>query len=81
MISSSSPSSSSLPPGGSFAIFAVNTALLVAYHVAYTNKNDDDDNIHTNSAHLSLLDKILFGGLVLMAFELLDFITKHSGSE
>jgi hypothetical protein len=57
---------------GSMAIFVVNTVLLVAYHVGVSPTGDP--------LLLSPLNKLLFGVLVLMAFELLDFCTKNSGS-
>jgi hypothetical protein len=63
---------------GAIGIFAVNTIGLGLFHYHGndpTAKQPDDLPIQ------SPLDKMFFGVLVLMAFELLDFLTKHSGSK
>jgi len=79
---------------GSLSLFVVNTVALLIYHVHTSSAavavengnpgNDDDVSQHQEAAAefpvISAMDKILFGVLVLMAFELLDFITKNSGS-
>jgi hypothetical protein len=64
---------------GAIGIFAVNTLGLGLFHYhgndPTTQRQPDDLPIQ------SPLDKLFFGVLVLMAFELLDFLTKHSGSK
>jgi len=74
---------------GSLSLFLFNTVALLTFHVVIAKKasraDDDAPTPSTSSTTdfpvFSALDKILFGVLVLMAFELLDFLTKNSGSK
>jgi len=61
---------------------------LLTYHVvvarpaAFTaNEKEEEVDLRADFPAFSAIDKILFGVLVLMAFELLDFLTKNSGSK
>ena len=73
---------------GSVGLFLVNTVALLIYHVhttaaleSDTSTEDDRFAVSTEFPVISAVDKILFAALVLMAFELLDFVTKNSGSK
>ena len=72
---------------GVIAVFVVNTVFLVLYHTGMDHDTeasvpDTRSAVADSSLPIqSTLDKILFGGLVLMAVELLDFLTKNSGSK
>ena len=74
---------------GTVGLFLVNTVALLIYH-AHTTAALESDAKTTKDGGLaaslefpviSAVDKILFSVLVLMAFELLDFLTKNSGSK
>jgi hypothetical protein len=63
-----------------------NTVALLIYHVRTTAALESattttEDERSTEFPVISAVDKILFAALVLMAFELLDFLTKNSGSK
>lgn len=78
---------------GSASLFPVHAAALLAFHAATAAETRTGRAANEEEAvppppgpadefpALSPLDRILFGALVLMAFELLDFITKNSGSK
>jgi len=73
---------------GSLSLFLFNTVALLTFHVVTAKKASKADDApapsttsSTDFPVFSALDKILFGVLVLMAFELLDFLTKNSGSK
>jgi hypothetical protein len=69
---------------GSVGLFLVNTMALLIYHVHTTAALEDDTKeylaVSSEFPVVSTVDKILLAVLVLMAFELLDFLTKNSGS-
>ena len=70
--------------GSVVSLFLINTMALLIYHVHTTVALEDDtkDYLAVSSEFpvVSAVDKILLAVLVLMAFELLDFLTKNSGS-
>lgn len=61
--------------------------LLLAFHVhAETNSNSSDhnslfDRIQAGPQHLTGLDMILVGSLLMLGLEVVDFGTSNSGSE
>jgi hypothetical protein len=66
--------------------FFVNAVFLLAYHVYAEDTNEDEKNStlfgrlrQGGPAALTTLDLILCGVLVLLGFELLDYISQHSG--
>lgn len=74
----------------SLAFFVTNTLLLFSYHVRAESGSvgdaDGDDSTFWERAYqgpagLNLRDKVLVAALVTLAFELLDFLCKHSGSK
>jgi len=72
---------------GSVSLFLFNTVALLTYHVVvarpavFTADDEEEVDLIADFPAFSAIDKILFGVLVLMAFELLDFLTKNSGSK
>jgi hypothetical protein len=70
-----------------YIAFVANTVFLLGFHVhADTEKLSEGtstlwDRLQQGPEALNALDKVLFGVLILLAFELLDFITNHSGSK
>lgn len=66
---------------GSLSFFLINTILLCCWHFARA-RNDEGKTHNVNDDATALFSKpqlLLFGCLVIMAFELLDFISKNSG--
>ncbi|GKY94605.1 hypothetical protein MPSEU_000426000 [Mayamaea pseudoterrestris] len=71
------------------ATFLLSGLLLIQYHVhaAASVVSDSSDQhevpskerVHEGADAFNALDKLLFGVLMLIAFELLDYITRHSG--
>ena len=69
----------------SVATFLVNAWALLAYHVYAAPEETESstfwDRIQQGPQGLNTLDKVLVGALVTLAFELLDYSCKHSGSK
>jgi hypothetical protein len=68
-----------------YVAFVANAVFLLGYHV---HADTDDfseatlwDRLQQGPDAVNALDKVLFGVLILLAFELLDFLTNHSGSK
>lgn len=90
-IGSSNTISSRLSRIGSFGSFLLSGILLLSYHVCAESGTSFDsqrhpwslfwDRLNDGPDALTTLDKLLFGALMLLAFEVLDFISKHSGCE
>ena len=70
-----------------YVAFVANTVFLLGFHVHADTENLSEatatlwDRLQQGPEALNTLDKVLFGVLILIAFELLDFITIHSGSK
>jgi hypothetical protein len=68
-----------------YVAFVANTIFLLGFHVHADTESLPEatlwDRLLQGPEALNALDKVLFGVLILLAFELLDFITNHSGSK
>jgi hypothetical protein len=70
-----------------YVAFVASTILLLGFHVHADTETLSEgastlwDRLQEGPEALNGLDKVLFGVLILLAFELLDFITNHSGSK
>lgn len=68
-----------------YVAFAANAVFMLGYHVHADAENLSEstlwDRLQKGPDAINSLDKVLFGVLILLAFELLDFITSHSGSK
>jgi hypothetical protein len=69
---------------GSILLFAINAVGLGIFHFSTPTRNNDLPSSSSFFASdlpiQSTMDKVLFSALILMAFELVDFLTKSSGS-
>lgn len=69
-----------------YVAFVANAVFLLGFH-AHADASEATapetllDRLSQGPDALNTLDKLLFGVLILLAFELLDFITSHSGSK
>jgi hypothetical protein len=68
-----------------YVAFAANAVFLLGYHVHADTEDVSEatlwDRFQQGPDAVNGLDKVLFGVLILLAFELLDFLTNHSGSK
>jgi hypothetical protein len=69
-----------------YVAFVASTVFLLGFHFHADTENLSEantlwDRLQQGPEALNALDKVLFGVLILLAFELLDFITNHSGSK
>lgn len=68
-----------------YVAFAANAVFLLGFHVHADTEDLSEatlwDRLQQGPDALNALDKVLFGVLILLAFELLDYITNHSGSK
>jgi hypothetical protein len=69
-----------------YIAFVANAVFLLGFHVHADTTDLSEaatlwDRLQQGPDALNALDKVLFGVLILLAFELLDFITTHSGSK
>jgi hypothetical protein len=70
-----------------YVAFMASTVFLLGFHVHADTENLSEatatlwDRLQQGPEALNALDKVLFGVLILLSFELLDFITYHSGSK
>jgi hypothetical protein len=70
-----------------YVTFVAYTVFLLGVHVHLDREKLSEhastlwDRLQEGPEALNGLDKVLFGVLILLAFELLDFITNHSGSK
>ena len=78
--------SEALVRAGGVSSFLLAALVLVQFHIrteAAVIVGDGEpsfsERIRKGPAGLTILDKILFGALMLIAFEVLDYITKHVG--
>jgi hypothetical protein len=69
---------------GAILLFAINAVGLGIFHFSTPTRDDDVSSSSSFFASdlpiQSTMDKLLFSALILMAFELVDFLTKSSGS-
>jgi hypothetical protein len=70
--------------------FAVSASLLLSFHVAADSKKSSSsspredefsfyERVRRGPQALEPVDKLLFGTLILLAFELLNYLARHSG--